>query len=221
MSSGMCGKGQAVPVSDGAPHVNHPGVRPAKMVWRGTNGINSWAWSGCEGNKAVVEVYTDAAAVELYLNGKKIGKQKVQESRAIFKTRYTSGKLEAVAYDSSGREVSRNTLESAAGKLHISAAPETDTAAPGEVVYINIAIEGENGITESNADERLTVTVEGGELMGFGSANPRTEERFDSGKYTTYYGIALAAVRVGATSCRVTVTGDKLGSAVAQIAVHE
>ena len=201
--------------------VNHPGVRPAKMVWRGTNGINSWAWAGCEGSKAVVEVYTDAALVELYLNGKKIGKQKVKESKATFKTRYAPGKLEAVAYDANGQEASRNSLESATGKLHISATAETDTAAPGEVVYINITIEGENGITESNADARLTVAVEGGELMGFGSANPRTEERFDSGKYTTYYGIALAAVRVGATSCRVTVTGDKLGSAVAQIAVHE
>ena len=201
--------------------VNHPGVRPAKMVWRGTNGINSWAWAGCEGSKAVVEVYTDAALVELYLNGTKIGKQKVKESKATFKTRYAPGKLEAVAYDANGQEASRNSLESATGKLHISATAETDTAAPGEVVYINITIEGENGITESNADARLTVAVEGGELMGFGSANPRTEERFDSGKYTTYYGIALAAVRVGATSCRVTVTGDKLGSAVAQIAVHE
>ena len=201
--------------------VNHPGVRPAKMVWRGTNGINSWAWAGCEGSKAVVEVYTDAALVELYLNGKKIGKQKVKESKATFKTRYAPGKLEAVAYDANGQEASRNSLESATGKLHISATAETDTAAPGEVVYINITIEGENGITESNADARLTVAVEGGELLGFGSANPRTEERFDFGEYTSYYGVALAAVRVGTTSCRVIVNSDKFGSAVAQIAVCE
>ena len=53
--------------------VNHPGVRVSKSVWRGTNAMESWAWSGCEGNKAEVEVYSDAAAVELLLGGKSLG----------------------------------------------------------------------------------------------------------------------------------------------------
>lgn len=48
--------------------VNHPGVRPSKSVWRGTNAIESWAWGGCTGNKAEVEVYADAASVELLLD---------------------------------------------------------------------------------------------------------------------------------------------------------
>ena len=74
--------------------------------------------------------------------------------------------------------------------------PEVETAASGEVVYVNVAIIGENGVVESNADRKLTVTVDGGELLAFGSANPRTEERFDEGTYATYYGTALAAVRV-------------------------
>ncbi|GHV06553.1 hypothetical protein FACS189485_15270 [Spirochaetia bacterium] len=51
----------------GVQPVNHPGITPAKMVWRGTNAIASWAWQGCEGNKAVVEVYADADHVELLL----------------------------------------------------------------------------------------------------------------------------------------------------------
>ena len=32
-------------------------------------------------------------------------------------------------------------------------------------------------IVECNADEHLNAAVEGGELLGFCSANPRTEER--------------------------------------------
>ena len=51
-------------------------------------------------------------------------------------------------------------------------------------------------MVECNADRKLTVSVEGGELLGFGSANPRTEERFDMGVYSTYYGKAQAVVRV-------------------------
>ncbi len=45
--------------------VNHPGVTPAKSSWRGTNALPSWSWQGCEGNKAVVEVYFDCAKVQV------------------------------------------------------------------------------------------------------------------------------------------------------------
>ena len=66
------------------------------------------------------------------------------------------------------------------------------------------------GIVESNADKLLAVAVEGGELLGFGSANPRTEERFDSGSYTTYYGRAMAIIRAGHTgSVNVKVSGGR------------
>lgn len=54
---------------------NHPGVRVSKSVWRGTNAIESWSWSGCEGNKTIVEVYGNGATVKLYLNNKLIGKR--------------------------------------------------------------------------------------------------------------------------------------------------
>ena len=43
--------------------VNHPGIRPSKSVWRGTNAILSWSWENCEGNKAEVEVYSDQVQV--------------------------------------------------------------------------------------------------------------------------------------------------------------
>lgn len=199
--------------------VNHPGVSPAKMVWRGTNAMDSWSWQGCDGNKAIVEVYTDATTVELILNGKKVGKKKVKENRAIFKTKYASGRIEAIAYDANGNEVSRNALESATGALHIYAVPEVDVATTGEVVYVNIAIMDSKGVIESTADEKLQVTVEGGELLGFGSANPRTKERFDAGEYTTYYGTALAAVRVGTDICKVKVSGEKYETYETQIMI--
>ena len=139
---------------------------------------------------------------------KSLGKKKVKECKATFKTKYQSGKIEAVAFDVTGREVSRSFLESAVGKTGICVVPEVETATVGEVVYVNVAIVGENGVVESNADRKLTVSVEGGELLAFGSANPRTEERFDEGTYTTYYGTALAAIRVKENTT-ITVTDGK------------
>lgn len=195
--------------------VNHPGVKPAKSVWRGTNALPSWSWQGCEGNRAVVEVYTDSAEVELLLNGKSLGKKKVKEGRAMFKTKYASGTLEAVARDSAGRELSRSILRSAAGPVGICVEPEEGTVWEGDIVYIPVSLRGENGEVEHNADRRLTVTVEGGELLAFGSANPRTEERFDAANYTSCYGRALAVVRADRAG-RVTVSvtdGKQTGTA--------
>lgn len=181
----------------GVKPVNHPGVRVSKSVWRGTNAMESWAWAGCDGNKAEIEVYSDAATVELLLNGKSLGKKKLKEMKAIFKTKYAPGTLTAVAYDVMGREVSRRSLESASGQAKVVIAPEKETAKPGEILYIPIAIMDEKGIVESNADKTLTVTVQGGELLAFGSANPCTEEQYHTGTFTTYHGRALAIVRAG------------------------
>lgn len=175
--------------------VNHPGVKPAKMVWRGTNALPSWSWQGCEGNQAIVEVYMDASVVELLLNGKSLGRKKCKGGKTTFKTKYAPGILTAVAYNAAGKEISRNELHSAAGGIRLMAEPEEKTVQAGDIVYIPVTLVGENGVVECNCDCKLTVSVEGGELLAFGSANPRTEARYDSGSFMTYYGRALAVVR--------------------------
>lgn len=221
---GSCRYASAVWGLENAPRiavkpVNHPGVRPSKSSWRGTNAIESWAWANCEGNKAEVEVYSDAAVVELLQNGKSLGKKKIKECKAIFKTKYASGTLTAVAYDASGRELSRTDLCSAKGKLSIAVKPEEVNAKAGQVIYVPVEIVGENGVVESNADRKLSVTVSGGELLGFGSANPCTKEQYHVGEFTTYYGRALAVVRTGesgAVSIQVT---DGQQTQTAQVAI--
>jgi len=49
--------------------------------------------------------------------------------------------------------------------------------------------------------------VQGGKLLGFGSANPCTEEVYVNGSHTTYYGRALAVV-----------TAEKAGIVTLQVA---
>lgn len=198
---------------------NHPGVRPGKSVWRGTNAIMSWSFAGCKGNKTIVEVYSDKAEVELILNGKSLGRKKVKECKALFTVKYAPGVLTAVAFEAGGREAGRSELISADAPLHISVNPEKKEVGSGEIVYVPVTIEGNNGVIESNADKKITVTVENGELLAFGSANPCTEEQYHTGSFTSYYGRALAIVRTGdAGSTIVHATdGDKTSDAVIKI----
>ena len=175
--------------------VNHPGIEPAKAVWRGTNAIPSWSWNGCDGNKAVVEVYAKADHIKLFLNEKEIGEEKTSEYKAMFETVYEPGCLEAVSYDCDGKELARTRLSSASRDIRISVKPEEMQVSADEIVYVPVTLSDENGTVECNADITLSVYVRGGELLAFGSANPRTEERYDTGEFATYYGRAMAVVR--------------------------
>ena len=187
----------------GLEHTPYIGVRPVrenakklvKQVWRGTNAVASWSWQGCEGRMADVEVYSDAAYVELRLNRKKLGVKKVKECKALFKTTYHAGELVAVALDKEKREVSRSSLVSAKKELQISITPEQPAAKVGEIVFLDVSLTDGNGIVESNADTKLKIETNG-ELLAFGSAEQKSEERYSSDQTVTHYGRALAAVRV-------------------------
>ena len=166
-----------------------------KTAWRGTNSMPSYSWKGCEGRKMIAEVFTDGARVDLYQNGKKVKSAKVKEDRAVFKLNYVPGELEAVAFDANGKQLGRNKLVSASGDLKLVLRPEEDQVKKGDIVYVAVNVEDENGIVESNADRSVKLEVEGGELLAFGSANPRTTEDLFTGEYSTYYGRAMAIIR--------------------------
>lgn len=175
--------------------INHD-HKVIKAAWRGTNGIPSYSFKGCEGRKMTVEVFYDCAKIDLYQNGKKVRSSKVKENRAVFKLNYVPGTLEAVALDQNGKELCRNRLVSAK-KADIVIRPEEESVKLNDLVYVRINVEDEDGIIESNDDRKVRVEVENGELLSFGSANPRTIEDCHTGEYKTYYGHALAIIKAG------------------------
>ena len=177
-----------------------------RAMWRGSNAIPSWSWKGCEGRGTEVEVYTAAPEAELFINGVSVGRQAVRGCKAVFPVAYRPGELRAAACYADGTRV-ECALRSADGGTRVVIAPET---APeiGRPLYLDISLRGENGEIESNADETLTVAVEGGRLLAFGSARPDTEAAFHTGVYPTYYGRALAVVLPEESGLRVTARGE-------------
>ena len=205
------------------------GVRPVNQnadnlylaMWRGTNARPSWSWRGCDGKMADVEVYSRDAEVELLLNGVSLGRKKIgAQYRADFSVAYAPGTLTAVGYDSEGKKTGECSLHSAAGAMSVRVQQENE-AVCGQPVYLNVDIVGENGIVEHNYDRTLTVQVQGAKLLGFGSANPRTEERFETGVYTTYYGRSLAVLLAESSEIQLTVTADDFAPVTVNIPVQE
>uniref|UniRef100_UPI003FEED7E8 glycoside hydrolase family 2 TIM barrel-domain containing protein n=1 Tax=Gemmiger formicilis TaxID=745368 RepID=UPI003FEED7E8 len=178
--------------------VNHTGDRHSPSAWKMTNAMPSWSWTGCEGRKANVEVYARAARVELVLNGHTVGSKTLKnDCVARFSIPYESGTLEAVSYDAADHEIGRCKLQSAGGTTRLTLDAEEPAAKPRHLCYVRLRYTDENGITKPLARGNIQVQVRGGTLVGLGSACPFNKHSYLDSETDTYYGEALAIVRMG------------------------
>ena len=178
--------------------VNHTGDRHSPSAWKMTNAMPSWSWTGCEERKANVEVYARAARVELVLNGHTVGSKTLKnDCLARFSIPYESGTLEAVSYDAADHEIGRCKLQSAGGTTRLTLDAEEPTAKPGHLCYVRLRYTDENGITKPLVRGNIQVQVRGGTLVGLGSACPFNKHSYLDSETDTYYGEALAIVRMG------------------------
>ena len=178
--------------------VNHTGDRHSPSAWKMTNAMPSWSWTDCEERKANVEVYARAARVELVLNGHTVGSKTLKnDCLARFSIPYESGTLEAVSYDAADHEIGRCKLQSAGGTTRLTLDAEEPTVKPGHLCYIRLRYTDENGITKPLARGSIQVQVRGGTLVGLGSACPFNKHSYLDSETDTYYGEALAIVRMG------------------------
>ena len=174
--------------------VNHTGEKHSPSAWKMTNAMDSWSWRGCEGRKAHVEVYARAEKIELLLNGKPVGTKTLKNTcLAEFRIPYANGELTAVSYDSAGREIGRKTLTTAGTEtiLHLAAeeAPEM-----GKLCWVRLRYTDEKGVVKPMERGSIRVNVEGGKLLGLGSACPFYPESYLDPVTDTYYGEALAVI---------------------------
>ncbi|GAB2674699.1 glycoside hydrolase family 2 TIM barrel-domain containing protein [Nocardia goodfellowii] len=192
--------------------VDQAGRKLSRSGFRSTTSLASWSWEGCEGRTAVVEVYADAARIDLLLNGKHIGSRAAGIERgylAEFRLPYQPGVLTAVAYQHDGTEIGRCSLRSADARLQLTVRSDrTRLISDGsDLAHLDITLTDHNGIVKPLADREITVTVEGAAtLLGLGSAAPTTDEDFTDNVHTTYYGRALAVIRAGKQPGPITLT---------------
>ena len=196
--------------------LNHYGEKPNQSAWLWKDEIASWTWNGYEGKPAVVNVYSDAEEVELFLNGRSLGRKPAGEANgfmASFETVYEAGKLEAVNYRN-GVDAQKCSLESADSKVELCVEADCEIlkADGADLAYLMISLEDIQGRKNLQAVREVTVTVEGaGTLQGFGSADPATENDYDNTTWETYDGYLLAVVRAGLQAGEIKVSFEASG----------
>lgn len=177
--------------------INHAREYPKTGSWQFTNAIDSWSWRGFEGEKAVVEVYSQGSYVELYLNRKRIGRKKLKDYKAIFNTKYRNGMIEAVSYNNDGKEVARHSLSTGGQQTQITIKSDKYRISKDDLVFTEIEITDENGKLIPYIEKRVSVCVNGNaaQLIGMGSALCKTDERFTQSFYNSYRGRCIAVFK--------------------------
>ena len=178
--------------------------------WQLTKALESWAWDGCNGEPAKVEVYARAAQVELFINGKSAGKKKVKKCRANFNITYQNGEITAVSYDENGREINRYSLHTAGKETVLQVRPEEKTMKPEGLAFIQLQYTDSKGIWKPMEKHNIKVTVENGVLKGLGSPAPYVKGNYTDHTVATYYGEAMAVVQAdGNGPVKVTVADEE------------
>ena len=175
--------------------LNHADEKPSKGSWQFTDAIDSWNWKGYDGTMATVEVYSQGEAVRLSLNEKEIGTRRLKDFKAIFKLPYADGELKAEALDKNEKVISTHSLFSGDTQLKLNVRPEKNQLSVGELCYIPIEFSDSRGLLRPDIERRVDISVEGGRLLGFGSALYKTDDSFNNGHYNSYRGRCLAVVQ--------------------------
>ena len=95
------------------------------------------------------------------------------------------------------REVDVGISTDLGGTTRLTLDAEEPTVKPGHLCYIRLRYTDENGITKPLARGSIQVQVRGGTLVGLGSACPFNKHSYLDSETDTYYGEALAIVRMG------------------------
>jgi beta-galactosidase len=170
-----------------------------------------WNWSGREGETIAVWVHSNLDSVEVFLNGKSQGLQKVQANTHLeWKVKYEPGALEARG-TKDGKVVLVEKRETTGEPESIRLTPDrTEIDADGEdVAVLRVEVLDRSGRPVPTAANRISFKVTGeGALIGVGNGDPNCQESDKAPQRSLFNGLAQAIVQSTRTSGTITVNAS-------------
>ena len=157
------------------------------------------SWNFNSNDSLPVYVYTNCDEIELVLNNKSLGREKVDKDLyyALWNVKYVPGIIKAIGYRNN-KKVSEYILETAGKPVRIMVKPTKMTLeANGEdLAILEVSILDTRGVLVQNDDQKITVNVSGeAKLTGIDSGDLYYTGLFKTNKRKTYYGKLLVAIK--------------------------
>ncbi|WP_419194738.1 glycoside hydrolase family 2 TIM barrel-domain containing protein [Novipirellula herctigrandis] len=209
-----------------------------------------WNWENKAGETIPVYAYTNAEEVELFVNGKSMGKKKKGIDKAdihvdflrwdtegekdkVWKSpfrlgwdvEYEPGSIKVVAY-TDGEVVAEKEIKTAGppAKIHLVPDRKEIQADGQDLSYVSVLIEDKDGNLCPNAENLVRFFVDGaGEIAAVGNGNSSTVELFNVDYRRAFYGKAMLIVRSKAGEkgeIHIRAYSDRLAEAKLKIESH-
>lgn len=195
---------------------------------KGPGVLNDWTPTDQTPHTEKVEIVANTPEVELFLNGKSLGKKprNADDSAIKYDVPFSPGTIRVVGYDAAGKMVTEDELKTAGPAAAVRLEAEQKTLAPGfdTVGFVRVQVVDAKGVRVPDAANKLTVSVEGaGQLAAFDNGSPTDHTVFSSPTRNAWNGRALVMVRATGKNgdIRVTVAGEGIKSGTATLKAKE
>ena len=137
-----------------------------------------WNWPGKIGKPIDVWVNTNADDVELFLNGKSLGKKiMLRNSHLQWKVNYEPGTLEAIAYKKGKKLTAKVETTGQVTKVILNPDKTILSADGKDATVVNVSMEDEKGRTVTDANNLIVFTLSGNaKIIGVGNGDPSSHE---------------------------------------------
>jgi beta-galactosidase len=135
-------------------------------------------WQEKEGKPVDVWVNSNADNVELFLNGKSLGKKDMpRNSHLQWTVNYEPGKLEAIAYKKGKKLTAKVETTGQPTEVVVTPYKTTILADGKDATVINITVVDREGREVPDADNLIKFAIEGeGKIIGVGNGDPSSHE---------------------------------------------
>lgn len=162
-----------------------------------------WNWPDRVGQITPVHIFTSGDEVELFLNGKSLGRKK--KGKYEYRLRwddvvYEPGDLKAVAYKD-GKKWAEEVVTTTGEAVALQAtADRSEIVADGkDLSFVTLKITDNNGLLVPGTNHRIKFSIEGsGEIVATDNGDPTNMESFTSHEREAFNGLALVIVRAKA-----------------------
>jgi len=203
-------------VTPPAPSFELNPARESWSIWHWNDVTDDWNWQGNEGKNLEVSVYSSCKSVELFLNGKSLGKKNTDRSTrysASWMVPYSPGILKAVGFNGK-KQVAVSELQTAGKESQIRlSADRTKIKSSGQdLSYITVELTGDDGVRNPKAENLVKFEVEGpGVIAGVGNANPVSPESFQQPERKAWRGRCMVIVKSDTIPGKITLKASSPG----------
>jgi beta-galactosidase len=190
--------------------------------------VPHWNWPADSIGKPIkVMALSNAAVVQLFLNGKLVSEKPVDKYEMVeWQVPYQPGKLEAIGF-TAGKKVSTFSVETTGVPARLQLVPDrTSIANDGsDAITVTVQATDAQGRAVPTANIPVTFEVKGqGKIIGLGNGDPNSHEAEKGNQRSLFNGLAQVILQTNegaGQALELTATAAGLAPASATISIHK